>query len=68
MPTLYSVAAFLVVAVYLVWRAWAQAMRQRQEGLLRRRVAYLLWVLAESDDGPALSWEASRPAEDSGWE
>jgi hypothetical protein len=53
MPPLYSAAALTVAAVYCVWRAYAQARRQR-DGLLRRRVAYMLWVLAGRDDEPVL--------------
>jgi hypothetical protein len=63
MPTLYSAAALTVAAVYCVWRAWAQA-RQRRQGLLCRRVAYLLWVLAERTDEPVVPRRASwRPAD-----
>jgi len=45
----------MAVAAYLVWRAWvaARQLRQRQ---LRRRVAYLLWVMALEDDAPAVPW------------
>jgi hypothetical protein len=50
MPNLYGAAALAVVAVYLVWRACADARRQR-EGRLRRRVAYMLWVAAWDDCG-----------------
>jgi hypothetical protein len=58
MPTLYSAAVLTVAATYCVWRAYAQA-RLRRQGLLCRRVAYLLWVIAEREDEPALPWRAS---------
>jgi hypothetical protein len=48
MPTFVSAAAFGVAAVYLVWRAYATALRHRA-GLLSRRVAYMLWVAADVD-------------------
>jgi len=68
MPTLYSAAAFTVVAVYCVWRAYAQAHRQRLR-LLSRRVAYMLWVMAEAEYDSGVPWRASwPPAEDCGYE
>ncbi len=68
MPTLYSAATLLVVAVYLVWRAAAEARRQRHNRL-RRRVAYMLWVMADLDGDPGVSWGAPwPPADDWGYE
>jgi hypothetical protein len=49
MPVVASVAAVLVVALYLVWRAYRHA-RLRREQRLRRRVAYMLWAMAEQDE------------------
>ena len=57
MPTIYSAAALTVAAAYCVWRAFAEA-RRRREQLLRRRVAYMLWVMAGLDE-PAVSWGAA---------
>ena len=60
MPTLYSATALAVIAVYCVWRAWAQA-RLRREALLHRRVAYLLWVVAGAGDDPVVPRRAHGP-------
>ncbi len=49
MPVYASAAALLMVAVYLVWRAY-RCSRLRREQRLRQRVAYLLWVMAEQDE------------------
>jgi hypothetical protein len=49
MPTLYTTAALMVAALYCVWRARAVAYAQRR-GLLCRRVAYMLWVVAGAGD------------------
>ncbi len=55
MPILTStVAAFAVAAVYC---AWCVALRARQVHL-RRRVAYMLWVMAREDEGADLPAEA----------
>jgi len=53
MPTVYSVTALAVAVVYCVWHAWMQS-RLRREGTLRRRVAWMLWVMADADDHPAV--------------
>jgi hypothetical protein len=67
MPTVYGVAALAVAALYLLWRAYAEVQQQRQS-LLCRRVAYLLWVVAEADES-AMSWHAGpHCAEDCGYE
>jgi hypothetical protein len=57
MPTICSAAALTVAAVYCAWRAFAQA-RQRRERLLRRRVAFMLWVMAGLDESAA-PWHVS---------
>jgi hypothetical protein len=57
MPTVLSAAAFAVAAAYCVWRAVVQA-RQRRDRLLRRRVAYMLWVVAALDESTA-PWHVS---------
>jgi hypothetical protein len=49
MPFVASAAALLVVALYVVWRAYRWS-RLRREQRLRHRVAYLLWVMAEQDE------------------
>jgi hypothetical protein len=38
-------AAFVVAAIYYVWRAREQV-RVRRERAVRQRVAYMLWVMA----------------------
>jgi hypothetical protein len=68
MPTLYSAAALMVVAVYLVWRAYAEARQQRQR-LLCRRVAYMLWVMAGADEDSGVGWGYRwPPTDDYGYE
>jgi len=68
MPTLYSVAALAVATMYCIWRAWILA-RQRRHGLLRRRVAWMLWVMADTDDHCAVPEQPYRPfIEDYGYE
>lgn len=57
MPAVYSAATLAVVAVYYVWRAFRES-RQRRERLLRCRVAYMLWVMAEQTE-PAVSGPAA---------
>ena len=61
MPMICGAAAVAAVAAYGVWRAFVEA-RQRRERLLRRRVAYMLWVMAgrdESDGAWSASWGSS---------
>ncbi len=43
------VATLAVAVVYYVWRGYVQLQLRRQR-LLRERVAYLLWVMAERID------------------
>jgi hypothetical protein len=57
MPTICSAAAVTVAAAYCVWRACVQV-RQRRERQLRRRVAYMLWVMAGLDES-AVPWHVS---------
>jgi hypothetical protein len=55
-----SGAALAVAAVYYLWRdlVWLRLRRRR---LLRCRLAYMLWVMAELEDEPvaprSLSWQ-----------
>ena len=44
-----SIAILAVTVVYCFWRSYLEAARRRQQ-LLRERVAYLLWVLADVDE------------------
>ena len=44
-----NVAALTVALLYYTWRAYDQARRARDR-VLRQRVAYLLWVVAERMD------------------
>jgi hypothetical protein len=51
MQHLACIMAILAVAVlYWSWRSYLEAVRRRRK-LLGQRVAYLLWVLAEVDEG-----------------
>jgi len=50
MPVLYNgVAALAVATIFYVWRAYIHKQQQRQR-LLRERVAYMLWVMAQQID------------------
>jgi hypothetical protein len=44
-----SCAALLVAAIYYAWRGRLQQLWQRQQ-LLRARVAFMLWVMADQAD------------------
>ena len=44
-----SVAALAVASIYYVWRAYFQAQLQQQRELARR-LAYMLWVMAEQPE------------------
>jgi hypothetical protein len=48
-PIWSNLAVFAVVAIYFLWRAYAQVQRRRR---LRQRVAYMLWVAAQHCDAP----------------
>ena len=45
-----SIAILAVTVLYCFWRSYLEAGRRRHE-LLRERVAYLLWVAADPDEG-----------------
>ena len=48
-----SLSTLAVSAIYCIWQAYVRyelVARQRQ---LRERVAYMLWVMAQSIDGPS---------------
>jgi hypothetical protein len=42
----YQTALAAVTALYMVWRMYDEV-RGRRERIRRRRVAYMLWVIAE---------------------
>lgn len=44
-----NVAALAVAVIFYIWRAYHQVARQRHQ-LLRERVAYMLWVMADRLD------------------
>jgi len=44
-PIVCSAPTLAVAAIYCIWRAWAEV-RIRRERLLRERVTYMLWVMA----------------------
>ena len=44
-----SIAILMVTVIYLFWRAYLQAALRRRQ-VLRERLAYLLWVLADMDE------------------
>lgn len=45
-------ATFAVAGVYYVWRAYAEVLERRRQRLCRR-MAYMLWVMAQQEE-PAL--------------
>ena len=49
-PIVTNMAALAVATLFYVWRAHSQTRRQR-ERVLRQRVAYMLWVMAEQVHG-----------------
>jgi hypothetical protein len=50
-PFSCNVAALAVAALFYVWRAHFQV-RVRRQRVLRERVTYMLWVMAEGANGP----------------
>jgi hypothetical protein len=44
-PIWSSVAALAVAVIYYIYRAYAQV-QERKKRMLRQRVAYMLWVMA----------------------
>jgi hypothetical protein len=44
-PIVTNMAALAVAMLFYLWRAYQT--RQRREQVLRQRVAYMLWVMAE---------------------
>lgn len=56
-PIVANLAALIVATLFYLWRAHYQTRRRRQQ-LLRERVTYMLWVMAEpgqsSDSGLSL--------------
>ncbi len=55
-PIVTNMAALAVAMLYYLWRAYQT--RLRRECVLRQRVAYMLWVMAErverADPHPSL--------------
>jgi hypothetical protein len=50
MPALYgSVATLAVASIYYVWKVYVQVQGQRDQ-VLRERVAYMLWVMANQPE------------------
>ena len=45
-PIVTNIAALAVASLFYLWRAHHQTRQQRQR-VLRERVAYMLWVMAE---------------------
>ena len=47
-----NVAALAVALLYYIWRAYHHTRLARQR-VLRQRVAYMLWVIADANDSPS---------------
>ena len=61
-PTYGAVAALAVTAIYYLWRTYFQVGLLR-ERTLRRRVAYMLWVMATRPDPDLLAEEGEAAVE-----
>ncbi len=48
-PILPSAAALAVAVIFYTWRAWNFAQYRRRA--LHERVAYMLWVVATTEEG-----------------
>ncbi|MFO0929814.1 MAG: hypothetical protein U0736_22780 [Gemmataceae bacterium] len=44
-PLLSTLAAWAVAMIYLIWRMYRESLQHRDK-VMRRRVAYMLWVAA----------------------
>ena len=53
-PIMSSAAALAVAVIFYTWRAWQQV-QFRRERLLRERVAYMLWVMANQEENEAVA-------------
>jgi hypothetical protein len=53
-PIVANVAALAVAALYYLWRSHYH-LRLRRENLLRQRVAYMLWTIADQAEEPDTS-------------
>ncbi len=51
LPIWGNVAALAVAMIFYTWRGYLQ-LRERRRRVLRERVAYMLWVMAEQVDCP----------------
>jgi hypothetical protein len=51
-PLLASVPTFAVAIIYCLYNIYRQDRQRRELSRLRKRVAYLLWVLATEVDDP----------------
>ena len=49
-PIVTNMAALAVATLYYLWRAHYQT-QQRRDRVLRQRVAYMLWVMADQIQG-----------------
>ena len=55
-----TVATFAVSAIFLVWQNYRQVLEGRRRRVLCSRVAYMLWVMANREGGPAPAPAAAR--------
>ncbi len=53
-PIMPSAAALAVAVIFYTWRAWQQV-HYRRERLLRERVAYMLWVMADREENEVVA-------------
>ena len=52
-PIWTNVAALAVASIFYTWRAWQQVHCRRNQ-VLRSRVAYMLWVMANQEEHEAV--------------
>ena len=53
-PIWPNVAALAVAVIFYAWRAWNQVQVRRKQ-VLRDRVAYMLWVMANEEEKEAVA-------------
>lgn len=56
-PLWGNVAALAIVFIFYTWRTYLNVL-SRRERVLRERVAYLLWVLADRTELVGTHWAA----------
>ena len=53
-PIFVNAAALAVAVIFYTWRAWYEV-KLRRNRLLRERVAYMLWVIANREENEVVA-------------